>query len=117
MQWFDASDDEYGGVIVNAERLPSNPAKFTSVLRASLAHWKVKGKKGVWLKLPVDKCDLVPIAIKEGFQYHHSEKGHVMLTYWIPDEPCMLPSNASHQVGVGGFVINDKNEVHIFLFG
>ncbi|XP_070047768.1 nudix hydrolase 8-like [Nicotiana tomentosiformis] len=107
----DASDDEYGGVLVNAERLPSNPGKFTSVLRASLAHWKVKGKKGVWLKLPVEKCDLVPIAVKEGFQYHHAEKGYVMLTYWIPDEPCLLPSNASHQVGVGGFVINDKNEV------
>jgi len=34
-----------------------------------------------------------------------------MLTYWIPEGPSMLPANASHQVGVGGFVINDKNEV------
>ena len=34
-----------------------------------------------------------------------------MLTYWIPEGPCMLPANASHQVGVGGFVINDNNEV------
>ncbi|XP_062077377.1 uncharacterized protein LOC133782178 isoform X2 [Humulus lupulus] len=34
-----------------------------------------------------------------------------MLTYWIPEGPSMLPSNASHQVGVGGFVINDKNEL------
>uniref|UniRef100_A0A0A9BYZ0 Nudix hydrolase domain-containing protein n=1 Tax=Arundo donax TaxID=35708 RepID=A0A0A9BYZ0_ARUDO len=34
-----------------------------------------------------------------------------MLTYWIPDEPCLLPANASHQVGVGGFVINDQMEV------
>eukprot|EP00268_Persea_americana_P049765 TRINITY_DN5347_c0_g2_i5.p1 TRINITY_DN5347_c0_g2~~TRINITY_DN5347_c0_g2_i5.p1 ORF type:complete len:193 (-),score=47.65 TRINITY_DN5347_c0_g2_i5:282-860(-) len=34
-----------------------------------------------------------------------------MLTYWIPEGPSMLPSNASHQVGVGGFVINEKNEV------
>lgn len=36
-----------------------------------------------------------------------------MMTYWIPNEPCMLPGNASHQVGVGGFVMNDKNEVYI----
>jgi len=34
-----------------------------------------------------------------------------MLTYWIPEEPCMLPVNASHHVGVGGFVINSSNEV------
>lgn len=26
----------------------------------------------------------------------------------------MLPSNASHQVGVGDFVINDENEVRVF---
>jgi len=48
---------------------------------------------------------------QEGFQYHHAEPGYVMLTYWIPEGPSMLPANASHQVGVGGFVINDKNEV------
>uniref|UniRef100_A0A0V0I3C1 Putative nudix hydrolase 8-like n=1 Tax=Solanum chacoense TaxID=4108 RepID=A0A0V0I3C1_SOLCH len=107
----DASDDEYGGVLVNAERLPSDPDKFTFVLRASLSHWKVKGKKGVWLKLPLEKCDLVPVAVKEGFQYHHAERGYLMMTYWLPEEPCMLPSNASIKLGVGGFVINDKNEV------
>lgn len=38
-----------------------------------------------------------------------------MLTFWIPDGPCMLPANASHQVGVGGFVINDKNEVSLLI--
>ena len=40
--------------------------------------------------------------MQEGFEYHHAEKGYVMLTYWIPEEePCMLHANASHQVGVG----------------
>ncbi|TKY55484.1 Nudix hydrolase 8 [Spatholobus suberectus] len=71
----------------------------------------LQGKKGIWLKLPLEQSDLVPIAVKEGFQYHHAEPGYVMLTYWIPEGPSMLPANASHQVGVGGFVINDNNEV------
>lgn len=53
--------------------------------------------------------------LQEGFQYHHAEARYVMMTYWIPNEPCMLPANASHQVGVGGFVMNDNNEVsHIY---
>ncbi|XP_021969046.1 nudix hydrolase 8 isoform X1 [Helianthus annuus] len=107
----DAFDDEYGGVVVNPEKLPSDTDVFVSILRSSLSLWRTEGKKGIWLKLPVEKCDLVPIAIREGFQYHHAERGYVMMTYWIPDEPCMLPANASHQVGVGGFVMNDKNEV------
>ncbi|XP_057510614.1 nudix hydrolase 8-like isoform X2 [Actinidia eriantha] len=107
----DAFDDEYGGVVVNPERLPSNPNIFASRLQLSLSQWKTKGKKGVWLKLPLERSELVPVAIKEGFQYHHAERGYVMLTHWIPEGPCMLPANASHQVGVGGFVINDENEV------
>ncbi|XP_057520302.1 nudix hydrolase 8 [Amaranthus tricolor] len=104
-------DDEYGGVIVNPEKLPTNPNVFASLLQSSLSQWTIKGKKGIWLKLPSEYSDLVPIAVKEGFQYHHAESGYVMLTYWIPEGPCMLPANASHQVGVGGFVINDNNEV------
>lgn len=107
----DAFDDEYGGVVVDSEKLPLNPNAFASILHSSLSHWKNKGKKGIWLKLPVDRSELVPIAVKEGFEYHHAERGYLMLTYWIPEGPCMLPANASHQVGVGGFVINDKNEV------
>lgn len=107
----DAFDDEYGGVIVNPERLPSNPKAFASRLHLSLSHWKTKEKKGVWLKLPLERSELVPLAVEEGFKYHHAERGYVMLTYWIPEGLSMLPANASHQVGVGGFVINDKNEV------
>ncbi|KAF3966275.1 hypothetical protein CMV_009610 [Castanea mollissima] len=70
-----------------------------------------QGKKGVWLKILLDQADLVPIAIQEGFNYHHAESGYVMLTYWIPNEPSMLPASPSHQIGVGGFVLNDKREV------
>lgn len=38
-----------------------------------------------------------------------------MLTYWIPNEPSMLPASPSHQIGVGGFVLNDKREVHVYI--
>ncbi|KAI4338451.1 hypothetical protein MLD38_023509 [Melastoma candidum] len=107
----DSYDDEYGGVVVNPDRLPAEPDAFVPLLRDSLSHWKIQGKKGVWLKLPLELSELVPIAVKEGFQYHHAERGHVMLTCWLPEGPCMLPANASHLVGVGGFIVNDKNEV------
>ncbi|CAA6656618.1 unnamed protein product [Spirodela intermedia] len=107
----DAADDEYDGVIIDSERLPHNPSIFASALQTSLFHWRLKGKKGVWLKLPLELSDLVPIAVKEGFKYHHAEEDYVMLAYWISEGPSMLPGNASHQVGVGGFVINNKNEV------
>ncbi|KAJ8638615.1 hypothetical protein MRB53_012882 [Persea americana] len=107
----DVYEDEYDGVIIDPECLPSSTNAFVANLRTSLSYWKLKGKKGVWLKILLEQAHLVPMAIKEGFNYHHAEPGYVMLTYWIPKEPCMLPANASHQVGVGGFVITEKSEV------
>ncbi|GJN02159.1 hypothetical protein PR202_ga19483 [Eleusine coracana subsp. coracana] len=94
----ESTDDEYGGVVVDADTLPADKDAFARSLAASLSYWKSVGKKGVWLKLPVDRAEFVPLAVKEGFKYHHAEEAYLMLTYWIPDEPCMLPANASHQV-------------------
>ncbi|CAL5020536.1 unnamed protein product [Urochloa decumbens] len=107
----EAVEDEYGGMVVDADRLPADTGGFARSLAASLSYWKSAGKKGVWLKLPLDRSEFIPLAVKEGFSYHHAEESYLMLTYWIPDEPCLLPANASHQVGVGGFVINDQMEV------
>ncbi|KAK3210585.1 hypothetical protein Dsin_015291 [Dipteronia sinensis] len=110
-EFLDAIEDEYNGVIIDPKSLPSSANAFVSALRASLSYWKSKAKKGVWLKILPEQADLVPIAIQEGFSYHHAEPGYLMLTHWIPNEPCMLPGSPSHQIGVGGFVINDKREV------
>lgn len=38
----DAFDDEYEGVVVDPEQLPSNPHVFAYALRSSLHHWKIK---------------------------------------------------------------------------
>ncbi|XP_034211059.1 nudix hydrolase 10-like isoform X3 [Prunus dulcis] len=34
-----------------------------------------------------------------------------MLVYWIPETTNTLPANASHRVGVGAIVVNDKKEM------
>lgn len=36
----EASEDEYGGVVVDADRLPSDQAAFAGSLAASLSYWK-----------------------------------------------------------------------------
>lgn len=106
-----AEEDCYDGVIVDPRSLPLNADEFICSLRASILHWKVQRKRGIWLKLSSHLADFVPLAIKEGFQYHHAEPSHVMMTYWIPETPSTLPPNASHQVGIGAFVMNDHREV------
>ncbi|XP_017979267.1 PREDICTED: nudix hydrolase 2 isoform X3 [Theobroma cacao] len=105
-----AVNDRYGGVIVEMSE-PMDPAAFASSLRASIAQWRHQGKKGVWIKLPVQHVNLVEAAVKEGFWFHHAEPNYLMLAYWIPGGTHTLPANASHRVGVGAFVMNEKREV------
>lgn len=39
-----------------------------------------------------------------------------MLVYWIPETTNTLPANASHRVGVGAIVVNDKREVLALIY-
>ncbi|XVF28069.1 hypothetical protein REPUB_Repub14bG0163800 [Reevesia pubescens] len=110
LKLLNAVNDRYGGVIVEVSE-PMDSALFASILRASIAQWRLQGKKGVWIKLPIQHVNLVEAAVKEGFWYHHAEPNYLMLAYWIPKTPHTLPANASHRVGIGAFVMNEKREV------
>ncbi|XP_057420901.1 nudix hydrolase 2-like isoform X2 [Lotus japonicus] len=107
-----STDDDHGGVIVEMdEREPMDSTTFLSILRASISHWKQLGKKGVWIKLPIHLASLVEALVKEGFWYHHAEPKYLMLVYWIPGGANTIPANATHRVGVGALVVNEKQEV------
>ncbi|KAL9666089.1 hypothetical protein QQ045_000411 [Rhodiola kirilowii] len=110
MDVLDGEFDDYDGVIINITK-PMQSGDFSNALRASMDRWKKKGKKGVWIKLPIEHANLVEAAVKEGFWYHHAEPKYLMLVRWIPDTPNTLPANASHRVGIAAFVMNDKREV------
>ncbi|OAY84771.1 Nudix hydrolase 2 [Ananas comosus] len=104
------ADDGHSGVIVEMNE-PMSVEAFVSSLRASLSVWKEQGIRGVWIKLPIKLANLVQPAVEEGFWYHHAEPTYLMLVYWIPDTKHTLPVNATHRVGIGAFVMNDKKEV------
>lgn len=50
-------------------------------------------------------------SLQEGFYFHHAEPKYLMLVYWIPETANTLPANATHRVGIGAFVMNEKKEV------
>ncbi|XP_076913286.1 nudix hydrolase 2-like [Bidens hawaiensis] len=104
-------DDEHGGVIVEMPTEPIDPITFVSLLKASMLHWKQKGIRGVWIKLPVELANLIEPMIQEGFYYHHAEPKDLMLVHWIPETINTLPPNASHRVSIGAFVMNENGEV------
>ncbi|XVE78305.1 hypothetical protein DITRI_Ditri13aG0133800 [Diplodiscus trichospermus] len=103
-------EDLYGGIILDVEK-PMDSEAFASLLRASISQWKQQGKRAVWIKLPIELVNLVEPSVKEGFVYHHAEPDYLMLVNWISNSTNTLPANASHRVGIGAFVVNDKREV------
>jgi len=105
-----AEADRYGGVIAKVGP-GASPSAFGATLRRRVAEWREAGKRGVWLKVPLDCAELVGPAAEMGFDFHHAKPGYVLLTMWIPDSPSPLPLYAFTQIGVGGVVVNDKGEV------
>lgn len=110
VQMLPAVNDDHGGVIIELEE-PMDPNVFHSMLRSSLRQWKLQGKKGVWIKLPIELVNLVETAVKEGFWYHHAEPHYLMLVHWIADTESTIPANASHKVSICAIVFNHKREL------
>ncbi|KAK1435581.1 hypothetical protein QVD17_01347 [Tagetes erecta] len=110
VQQLPATDDEFGGVVVEMKEHMDSDV-FRTLLKTSMSQWKLQGKKGIWIKLPINLSNLVDTAVKEGFWYHHAEPEYLMLLNWIPKSPCPIPTNASHIARVGAIVLNDKREM------
>jgi len=104
---FKGETDNFHGVTVTIEE-PMEAEVFTERLRASLSHWREERKKGIWIKLPLNCANLVESAVSEGFRYHHAEPDYLMLVSWISQKADTIPANASHVVGIGALVLNNK---------
>lgn len=78
----------------------------------SLTAWRAAKRRAIWLKVPIEKSQLIEPAVKEGFIFHHAEKEYVTMTHWLAKpEDNRIPISATHQVGVGCVVLNQKNEL------
>ena len=104
--------DIYSGITVDSKLLAKTSALFERQLEQSLAAWRQAKRRGIWLSIPHDRTELIPIAQKFGFVLHHAKPDYVMLTHWLDEnDPNQLPIYAMSTVGVGGLVVNNKREV------
>jgi hypothetical protein len=108
----------YKGVKVNVGRYLKDvapccsAAQFSEVLRASLAAWRAAGSRAVWMSLDISRGDLMSAAAEQGFVFHHAEGKSATLVSWLPDDqPNSVPLYATHQVGVGGIVLDGRGNV------
>ncbi|KAG8200207.1 hypothetical protein JTE90_024986 [Oedothorax gibbosus] len=109
---FSEITDIYQGVTVKTQDLSLTDNEFETTLKHSLEEWSKKSIRGVWFKVNIAKSSYIPVLVKHGFHFHHAKTSYLMLTRWLPgDEPNLLPQYPFTHVGVGGMVINDKNQV------
>jgi 8-oxo-dGTP diphosphatase len=95
---------------VDPEGLPALAEEFRQRLCQSLDSWASQGFKVVWLEVPIDKSDLIAVAVEAGFVFHHSGQDYLMLTYRL-EEGAFIPPYATHYIGAGGVVLNDRGEL------
>jgi 8-oxo-dGTP pyrophosphatase MutT (NUDIX family) len=105
-----ASPDQFGGIIVDAEQLPADADAFSQLLLRSIATWRADSRRLVWLDVPLARAELVPILAQAGFFFHHSNEGDVMMVCRLVED-AFVPTHATHYIGVGGVVINDRQEL------
>jgi 8-oxo-dGTP diphosphatase len=103
------SPDQFGGMIVDSDGLPPD-GTFGQTLQSSLEAWRSDGRKLVWLKVPIERAALVPMAVEQGFFFHHSNEGDLMMVARLV-EGAFVPTHATHYIGVGGVCINERQEL------
>ena len=110
METLPHAPDPFGGVIVDSEKLPTDATAFGRALEHSLQQWAAGGVRVVWLNLPLSSAALVPIAAGAGFVFHHCDEDDLTMTRRLI-EHAFVPPHATHFVGVGGVVLNDRREL------
>lgn len=58
--------DRYNGVTITETEIPKNPKDFENSLKASLEQWVLEKKRGVWLKIPIELSEHIPIGVGQG---------------------------------------------------
>ena len=110
MDLLPSSTNRFAGVVVDPKGLPVHRDEFRHRLRESLAAWTQEGLKVVWLEVPIENSVLIPIAVEAGFVFHHSGQDYLMLAYPL-EEGAFVPPYATHYIGAGGVVLNDRGEL------
>ncbi|MEZ4590741.1 MAG: NUDIX domain-containing protein [Chloroflexota bacterium] len=102
--------DQHGGVFPDMLAFSQNGTDFGAALAVSLQDWSAAGLRFVWLEFSLENAALIAQAAAQGFAYHHIEDGRLtMLRRQVAEAEG--PPDASHYVGVGGIVINGRNEI------
>ena len=109
--------------VTELDSLCEGEEEFEQQLLLNLEHWKAEGIRSVQIKFRPPKCQLMNVAARHGFYFHHANtttskdptpvsNGYVLMCLWLdPSTPTRIPNYSHHYLGVGGVVLNSRNEL------
>lgn len=98
-------EDKYNGVTVDCATLPNEKEDFYEGMARILE--EVKGKKLLWVKIPLEKSAFIPVLTGLGFEFHHCRSSYLMLLKRL-DEQAIVPTAQNYVVGVGAVVLDGR---------
>lgn len=111
---FEFKTNPFKAVFVSSKSLPLAADEFAENLKQALAQWREAGMTSVWLKIPIEKSNLILVAVEQGFTFHHCHSAYLMLTLRLVADT-FLPPYATHYAGVGGVVLNSKRKLLVIV--
>lgn len=96
--------DNYHGITIDNTSIPHILDKFEEELLAIIEN--LENKKLLWIKLPIEKSDFIPLLTKYEFVFHHCNEADITLLKKLTLNP-IIPTARNHTLGVGVVVIDD----------
>ena len=86
---------------------------FATRLQATMDACVEMQKSSLWLEIPMSRGRLLEACAKHGtWTFHHAMNDTAVLNVWLrPDQESKVPVFATHKVGVGAVVINEREEI------
>ncbi|MGB3750515.1 MAG: NUDIX domain-containing protein [Arcobacteraceae bacterium] len=100
--------DNYSGIIIDNTTIPDVLEEFEEELIQIIEN--LEDKRLLWVKVPINRSDLIPILTKYDFIFHHCNENDITLLKKLVFNP-IIPTARNHTLGVGVVVINEKNEL------
>ncbi len=93
--------DRYNGITVDSKTFPETKEEFEKEITDLMN--SIIDKKLLWIKIPTEKSDFIPILTNLSFDFHHCDEKELMLVKKLIQNP-IIPTAKNYTVGVGALV-------------
>jgi len=91
---------------------PFERSTFAQRIEATIATCRELHKSSIWIEVPMTRASLIEDLANFNMEFHHAEGNTANLCLWLKDDSDnKIPNYATHQVGVGAFVVNSRDEI------